>query len=843
MAGFKRVFRAFPGFDVLANIESTNVLDIAPPGQVLGAGVGVVLLVGEFDNGAVDTPAEIFGTNDLLTKFGGLGFSIAGNTHAGSVAVKSGGDELWNGNGFIWLRNKSFSGLIISRVDNSAGSVAFSRLACLTGGDGPFDISDADTIEFTRNGSVVVTATFTATKGILTAVGGTFPTLFTGGETLEIKDGTDATRVVIFTAADQLLADVILRINGTLAKDLAFDNTSELELRSSIAGGLGRIEVVGGTSLAVLGLPAAVVQQVDTYSVDVAEAGTYTLRTALNVAGVLTNFDASFTAVAESDTQIRDALLLAYQGLSVPGVTFTASGAIEILATGDANILFTSTVEVEPTASDIGLTLTTPGVVLAGFGLGNVLNIDDVSVDDAVVVIDAVAGLLAEKDTDGNLRVCNSGTPATGTLQATGGTVPTVFGFDLVTVADAALAADVTIPAGTRVQDSTSTATIWVTMEDIDTGTGGGAFTASVRPLNDDDTAIASIAANVTLILDDLPDGFSVTNAAAITRLSASQLDARYRTAMEATLASAGVSRKANVICAARSSASIMASLKTNALDATAAGLAARKAIMRPPLATTRTEAKGATGVGVAVPSIGRDERVIYLFPGCTTQIPEIQEIGAVSGGTGFTDDGIIEVGADSFYAGVRSVLPPEENAGQDLEETNVSQLNVTSLQDAFNPDIAGGVGLGIEDYQSFKANGIIALNSNPESGFFFQSDVTSVDPQVSGVKAPANRRFFADLVIDTLGQIGIKYVKKLNTPKRNNALIQAIRGFLRLLQSPNQPDTSRLDSFQVFDDTTDDQRALGLVFIIVKVKMFPAMLSITFSAEVGTTVVIEEAA
>ena len=79
MAGFKRVFRAFPGFDVLANIESTNVLDIAPPGQVLGAGVGVVLLVGEFDAGAVNTPAEIFGTNDLVTKFGSLGFNLAGD--------------------------------------------------------------------------------------------------------------------------------------------------------------------------------------------------------------------------------------------------------------------------------------------------------------------------------------------------------------------------------------------------------------------------------------------------------------------------------------------------------------------------------------------------------------------------------------------------------------------------------------------------------------------------------------------------------------------------------------------------------------------------------------------
>lgn len=805
--------------------------------------MGVTILVAEFENGAVEAPGEIFGTNDLLTKFGGLGLSIGNNPHAGSVAVQSGGDELWNGNGFIWLRNKQFSGLIVCRVDNSAGQVEFSRLACLTGGVGPFSVDDADTVIFTRDGSTIVTATFNVTKGIVLASSGTFPTLFTGGETLEIKDGTDATRIVVFTAADQLLADVIARINATLANDVAFDQGGELELRSTIAGGLGRIESVGGTGRATLGLPLAPVQQVDTYTVNAQSDGLYTLRTAVNVNGVITNFDATYTSASDTTTQLRDALLSAYQQLNVPGVTYVIDAGDTFKATGDDNVSFTSTIEAEPTPSDVTVALTTPAVLTAGFGLGNVPNSGVVTVDDAVPVFDAVAGLSAEKDSDGFLRVCNSGTPGTGTLQATGGTVTTDFGFDFTTVADAADGADVTIPAGTRVQDSTSTATIWVTLTDIDTGTGGGTFDALVRPLTDDDTALASTAADVSVILDELPDGFSVTNASAVTRLSASQLDARYRTALEATLPNAGVSRKANVVCSARSSASIMASVKTNALDATAAGLSARKAVVRPPLATTRTEAKAATGVGVAVPSIGRDERVMYIFPGCTTLIPEIQETGATVGGTGFTDDGIIEVGADSFYAGIRSILPPEENAGQDLEETNVSQLNVLSLQDDFNPDIAGGIGLTIEDYKSFKANGIIALNSNPESGFFFQSDVTSVDPLVSSVKAPANRRFFADLIIDTLGNIGVKYVKKLNTPKRNNALLATIRSFLRLLQSPNQPDTSRLDSFQAFDDTTDDQRKLGLVVIVVKVKMHPAMLSITFNTEVGTTVVIEEAA
>ena len=283
-----------------------------------------------------------------------------------------------------------------------------------------------------------------------------------------------------------------------------------------------------------------------------------------------------------------------------------------------------------------------------------------------------------------------------------------------------------------------------------------------------------------------------------------------------------------------------MRALRQNAIDATLAGLAARKAVVRPPLGTTRAVARGNTGVGVG--NVGRDERVVYCFPGFTTQIPEIQEVGATNGGTGFTDDGVIEVGADSYYCGVRSILNPEENAGQDLSDTNVVGINVLTLEDAYNPE-QGGVRLGIEDYQSFKSNGIVAPRFDRTVGAIFQSDVTSVDPALQSSKTTAKRRFFADFIIDTLGEIGVKFVKKLNTPTRNRALQVEINGFLKLLQSPNQPETSRLSEFRVSDDTTPEQFRAGIVVLDVKVVMHPAMLSIVFRAEVGTTVVIEEAA
>ena len=996
MPGYKRVFRSFPGFDVLTNIESVNILDIAPPGQVLGSGTGVVLLVGEFERGTLESPFEVFGTNDLLTKAGGLGLPVGLNPHASPVAVKSGGDELWNGNGFVWLRNKKFSGLILCRVDNSAGQVEFSRMACLTGLGGVISgVSDGDTVQFTRDGSTVVTGTFNGTSGVVDGDGfppeasqvwqeddsagtfvdetsdyndatdanlnpfpagpavddafyigrasGTFTqvtldnangtagtdggslaitweywdgsswtalagvtdgtsnftaavadgqevtwteptdwarttvngvtgyyvrarlsagafgidpvydqgfvgdgitavTGFVGGETLEIQDGTDATRVVVFTAADQTPTQVADRVNAVLANSVMSVVGNQLRLSSTIRGGSGYIRVVGGTARSVLGFNSTTQQQV--LSMVVTSAGTTAAWSAsfnLNVAGVTTTYTATYTSDATPTvTEIRDGLQADFASQNIPQVTLASVSTDTMTVTLDANRIASTPVVTPGGGGAATFTQTRDALVTAGYGTGNVADLNAITAAERVSVFDALSGLSSSLDAEGLVRVCNSGTPGTGTLQVTGGTAVTTMGFDLTTVSDAADGEDVTIPAGTRVQDSTSTGTIWVTLEDIDTGTGGGAFNALVRPLSDDDSALASSAGNVTLILDTLPDGFSVTNASSITRLSANQLDARYQRALDATLGQSTVARKANVVCSARASASIGRALKQNAIDATAEGLAARKAIVRPLLGTARDDAKAATGTGVG--AIGRDERVMYCFPGFKTQIPEIQSVGAANGGTGFTDDGVINVGADSFYAGVRSILNPEENAGQRLSDTNVVGLNVLGLEDTYDPE-EGGVDLQQSDYKSFRENGIIAPRISRTSGAIFQSDVTSVDPAVDKPKVDANRRFFADMIIDTLADIGIKFVKKLNTPNRNRALLQEIRGFLRLLQSPNQPETSRLDSFEAFDDTTDTQKADGIVYIVVKVKMYPTMKAITLRTEVGTTVVIEEAA
>lgn len=833
---FVRVFRQFPGNEVVGNIESVDVIDAPPPSLPLGLPTGTMVVVGEFERGALNQPLDITGANDQLQKFGGLGFPTTFSSNDGAVARRSGGNENWNGNGFIWLRNKTWRRLIAVRVDNSAGQVEFSRLACLTGGAGPFAAADADSITFQLNGGpTTATATVNGAAGTFTGTSGTFTGLDT--LTIEIKVDKETSIVTTFTTAQTDLADVIALINATHAQTIASNDSGELALTSVIEGGSGFVQIVGGTAAVTLGFPA-IVQQIDTTTVVAAQIGTYTLRTNLLVQGVSTNFDATYESADTVITNLRDGLLLALQNSGTPGVTFTSSGAADILSTGDDNITFTSSVEVEVTASDITPGVTSPSaVVRAGFGTGNVLNLAQFTVLEMAAIIDAQANLTGEQLSTGNLRTCNAFTPGTGTLQATTGNLIPILGYNVTDIQDANDAADVTIPAGTRVQ-GTSPDTVWVTLNDIETGSGGGTFDALVRPFEDTNTALANAASSITTIIDELPDGFSVTNAAAVTRLSAAQLDNRYVDALNSTLDLNTPASDADFIASARSSVAIIAALGANAEAATAEGLAPRKTFVRPLLGTSITDAQAATGQGVG---LNRTDRKQYCFPGVVTQIPEISNVGA-RGGIGFSDNGLVEVGSDSFLGSIRSILNPEENAGQSLFDTNVGPLSILALESAFNPE-QGGDGLVLSNYIGFKANGITAPIIDQVDGPQFQSDVTTILPTTNSALADASRRVMADFVIKTLSSISKPYVKKLNTPKRRLALLQQYDSFLNGLLSPNNPDTQRIAAFSVRDDSTDEQRRTGIQAFNVLVQTLPSILTVLLRVEVGTTVQVEEAA
>lgn len=115
-SGFVRRYGFNPGTNVITLIEGVIILDLAPPGQIAGIASGVACLVAEFADAtygiSVDqsgnvtqnpNPVQIFSGQDLINKTGGFDPTIG---DFGSTM----------GNGFVELRNKSYSQLVVVPV-------------------------------------------------------------------------------------------------------------------------------------------------------------------------------------------------------------------------------------------------------------------------------------------------------------------------------------------------------------------------------------------------------------------------------------------------------------------------------------------------------------------------------------------------------------------------------------------------------------------------------------------------------------------------------------------------------------------------------------------------------
>jgi hypothetical protein len=748
MAGFKRRFLVDPGADILLNTPSVNILDIAPPSPIQGAGSGTVCMVAEYEDGAFEQPTEIFSATDLESGFGGsspggFGFSRAAGQFRDPVARRTGGVELWNGNAFIALFSKTFNRLVVVRVDNRAGVVTLSRQACTAGGAGPYDLEPGQTLIVNPDGVADTGGTITIAAAVGSAIGGAY-TAPTAGDTLELKIGTTTdngiTRVITFAGGEAVAAAVTL-INNVVgappATPVAVDSGATIDLQSIVRGSGGRLEIVGGTAVADLG----------------------------HVVGVSTGTGDAFNI--DSTTQA------------------------EIIALANATLVESS------------------------------LDIDGA----------------------GNLRVCNIATPLTGTIEIDGAsTMAAGLGLTTGTTVDAADNTEITIAAGTVFTDSTGTSR-WLALQTITAVADGlAAITMPVRPANDDDTEPSAVAAAIDRLEVTLTEAFTITNAAALVRMNAAQLDLAYLNAIDSTVDISGVSHDINIIVSARQSAAIRRRLREDAVDTSAIGHLGRKAIIRPPIDTDRVTAKLSTDPGVG---FNRDQRVTYQYPAWSIQVPEIAAVGALAGGTGFTDDGVIDVGSDTWMASVRSILNPEEDAGQRLSNTNVGSLNVLALQDAFNTD-AGGIGLTIDDYISFEANGISAPRVDRTSGALAtHSDVTSVDPTVDSVLVPNLRRYMSDFIQDSLSAFGSGEVKKLSTFLRRQAIRDQVQQFLATLRSVDVPQASRIEAFSVDAEGGNTQALLdrGLFVLLVNVKLFQIIKALVFRTNIGPTVTVDEGA
>ena len=121
MSGFNRRFSYFPTVDQIMQIEGGVIVSLPPAGSIRGQATGVVALVGEFadctygvavdEDGTVTTspqPVEIFSNADLVNKLGGWDETL------GDFGASM-------GNGFVELRNKSFSRLVVVPINLAGG--------------------------------------------------------------------------------------------------------------------------------------------------------------------------------------------------------------------------------------------------------------------------------------------------------------------------------------------------------------------------------------------------------------------------------------------------------------------------------------------------------------------------------------------------------------------------------------------------------------------------------------------------------------------------------------------------------------------------------------------------
>lgn len=270
MTAFVRRFDAIPPLETLLDIESINLIDIAPAPPTTGTTSGAILVVGEFEDGpfaaggdsADYNPAlrgvlEVFGTPDQIAKYGGFGYQYGDLLYRNPCARTHGG-ELWNGNGYLKMKFMVAQRFMIARVDSSLGSVAFSPLASVaTASAGPWALSVGNQLTMTTaTGGPASSTAIAAAPAQVTGVAGVYPTLFAGGEAISIAVDHAAAVTVTFTAGDQTLTDVINRINGVFGYALASNSGGQLRLTGQIQGTFGQIVTanVSGTPLATLGM-------------------------------------------------------------------------------------------------------------------------------------------------------------------------------------------------------------------------------------------------------------------------------------------------------------------------------------------------------------------------------------------------------------------------------------------------------------------------------------------------------------------------------------------------------------------------------------------------------------
>lgn len=712
----------------LTAIEQIEVIDRTPTTPTTGVGYGTMLMIGEFEDGAFNTPTEIFGASNEATEFGGLGYTYGALLHQNPCARRRLAQD-WNGNGFLKGKHLRPPRKIICRVDTSVGDVTFSVAAALRSNPGPFAMAPVDQLSVTTDaGGPANSTALAATAAVDAGAAFVSPTLFVGGEQISIQVDALPATVITFQAADQLVADVVARINQALGFVFATVNGAQCDfagIQLGTGGTFTTVDITAGTLNQIGHAPAA------------------------TFAGGGNVVNAAAVTAAEAANLINAAAVTAINGVAA----------------------------VDPLTGEVV-------VYRTGSSVGTILLLD-------------VAGAMA-----------------------------TDMGFAVNTTATANIGDEFTVAAGTRVRNAGGDE--WVSMRTLTFGEGTAAVpttptsqTVEVRDAADDGTGGGAVAGTVTTIVD-LPSTryVEVTNLANLAvALTPGQIDAAYTTAIEATQSVSTDAREVTVALCAYRSPIVVNAMRTNAINASDEGNFGRIYV---------TDALQGTTLAQAIADVAnfRRDRVVYAWPNVSIFVSEIAEVG-VAGGTGFTADGIIDIGASGPLAYIMSAINPEENDGQDtgllgfiegLEDT-VAELN----KDA---------------YTALRTAGICAPRVNRQGTIVYQSDVTS---SLTPGRTTIKRRKMSDYIQDSLADAAEPYAKKLATDSRRAGLESSYDSFLNSLLSPTNPQNQRIVAYGIQDTSAENPELLadGILSHRVEVQMLPSIDNIIIDTQIGEGVIV----
>lgn len=661
---FTRRLSAIPSLAVLLAVSGVVIVDAPPARPVNASPFGKILVVGEFEDGEFNTPTDLLTSSDQATKFGLFGFTYGSSKYQYPCAKQSGGNEAWNGNGWLQTAKLIFGGLAFVRVDTSIGSVTLTPRAYLQSTvKAPFALDHGQTFIFNPNGSGNVTITLNAVAAASTASAGTY-NAFTGGETLVLALDNESSFEVIFEASDTSLAAIISRINTTYGQTIASNASSQLKLTSLTKGTASKVIITAGAAATTLGLTA----------------GTASGTSSSNIANVAQTTFAEMKALVEA---------------------------------ASASVAFTTS-------------------------------------------------------SDGYPRIASK-TGGSGTITIGSGTANSALGFTASSSATAALAAAVTIPAGTRCSDGGADATRLVTMQTKTAAAGStSAINIKVRPAVDDGTYAGLGSADMVDTLEDKPGDveWSITNNEAIgDALTASELDSLYLTAIDATLGIASdTTKKASGIVSARQSNAIRSRLMNNAVTASANGHQGRRGFLCPPNGTSAS-----TAIGSSAPGVGayRAEEVSYAAGGVTCFLQELIDGGHAT-------DGLCTRHPEVLLAARWSALTPGYNPGQLPEEAGLR----------YSPTIFTGLestaaSWDLTTYAAFKRAGVCAAFFDSQNGITFEQGVTAVAPSATPARVDISRKTLADFIGDSCAAFLVVQAKRQGTVNRREQQRAAIEGFL----------------------------------------------------------------